>query len=173
MGILRRLRVGTASLYSDMMISQLWRMNSGKPEAVRSDHRTMIGSGPRKNCGPVLAPNLAGAIRKSCRSSAACKWTALPFGIGYSIIGLARKNMSAWNVIVRPLCQPRVHLVMLMRGELSAIPATGIRSFSPSCVVWTAVSPNHSTCILDRASRTVGYGVSQAISTNAPATAAS
>ena len=55
-GILRRLRLDMASPHSDMMTSQPSLMNSGKLEAVQTDHRKKIGSMPQKNCDPALTP---------------------------------------------------------------------------------------------------------------------
>jgi hypothetical protein len=45
-----------ASPDSDMMTSQPSLMNSGKLEAVQTDHRKKIGSMPQKNCDPALTP---------------------------------------------------------------------------------------------------------------------
>ena len=55
--ILRRLlQLDMASPHSDMLRSRPWLMNTGKREAVRTDHRKKIGSMRRKNCDPALAP---------------------------------------------------------------------------------------------------------------------
>jgi hypothetical protein len=45
-----------ASPHSDTMTSQRSLMNSGKLEAVQTDHRKRIGSMPRKNYDPALIP---------------------------------------------------------------------------------------------------------------------
>jgi uncharacterized protein YjbJ (UPF0337 family) len=45
-----------ALFHSGMLRSQLWRMSSGKLEAVRTDQRRKIGSMPPKPCALVLTP---------------------------------------------------------------------------------------------------------------------
>jgi hypothetical protein len=55
MSIATRLQADMASSHSDMTTSRPWLMSSGKPGAVRADHRRKIGSVPRKNCDCALA----------------------------------------------------------------------------------------------------------------------
>jgi hypothetical protein len=45
-----------ASRRSATLTSQPSLMNSGKLEAVQTDHRKKIGSVPQKNCDPALTP---------------------------------------------------------------------------------------------------------------------
>ena len=55
MSIRRRPREDMGSQRSATLISQPLLMNSGKREAVQTDHRKKIGSMPQSNCAPALA----------------------------------------------------------------------------------------------------------------------
>jgi uncharacterized protein YjbJ (UPF0337 family) len=56
-----------ASPHSDMMTSQPWLMNSGKLEAVQTDHRKKIGSMQQKNCDPAIGKCLREKRRKQMK----------------------------------------------------------------------------------------------------------